>query len=639
MQPYLESLNDPQRQAVLHTEGPLLIAAGAGAGKTKTITTRIVHLIHQGVAPHEILAITFTNKAASEMRDRVLRALEHERRDTVPLLTTFHSLGVRILREHADKIGRSKTFAILDESDTVSLIKESLAEAGYDPKQYDAKKIRHTISREKGNFVNLEKYRDSVSNYMEEVIADVWTRYERKLASEHGFDFDDLLLHTVLLLKKYPDVRDAYHKRYRYLHVDEYQDTNEVQYEMTKLLVGKERNICVVGDTDQNIYGWRGARLKNMLHFEKDFPNATILFLEQNYRSTKTILKAANTVIAKNTVRVDKTLFTENEVGEPIGIFEAYDEGDEARFVADRANMLIKGGISPDHIAVLYRANFQSRVLEEYFLNENVPYQVLGTKFFDRREIKDMLSYLRAARNPEGLSDIKRIINLPARGIGKTTIAKLFAGQKADLPKSMQEKIASFYRTLEEIKTASEQQFPSEVIKYILQRSGLEASLKAGGSEELERLENIQELVSLATKYDALPIPEGIEKLLDDAALATDQDSLSENKNGVRLMTVHAAKGLEFAYVFITGLEQDLFPHKRGENQSIEDKEEERRLFYVALTRAEEKLYLSYTNIRTLFGNRQVNTPSEFLFDLPGELTEQERRVHSGGGVRTIYLD
>lgn len=638
MQPYLQSLNEPQRKAVLCTEGPLLIAAGAGAGKTKTITTRIIHLIHQGVHPENILAITFTNKAASEMRERVLRALADERRDTTPLLTTFHSLGVRILRAHADKIGRSRSFAILDESDTVALVKESLAEGGYDPKQYDAKKIRHSISREKGNFITVEKYRDAVVSPFEEVIADVWTRYEQKLTQEHGFDFDDLLLHTVLLLKKHPEVRDAYHKQYHYLHIDEYQDTNEVQYEMTKLLVNKDRNICVVGDTDQNIYGWRGARLKNMLHFEKDFPNAQILFLEQNYRSTKTILKAANTVIAKNTVRVEKTLFTENEVGETIGIFEAYDEGDEARFVADRANMLIKGGVSPESIAVLYRANFQSRVLEEYFLNENVPYQVLGTKFFDRKEVKDMLSYIRAARNPESLSDIKRVINLPARGIGKTTIAKLFAGQRDTLPKAMEQKIKDFYKILEEINVKTETLPPTQLLKYILDCTGLATALRGEGSDGLERLENIQELVSLATKYDSLPLGEGIEKLLDDAALATDQDSLKEEKTGVRLMTVHAAKGLEFPYVFITGLEQDLFPHKRGEQQSVEDKEEERRLFYVALTRAEKKLYLSYTNIRTLFGMRQVNTPSEFLFDVPGELTEQERR-NSGGNVRTIYLD
>ena len=596
---YLESLNDKQKEAVLYTEGPLLIVAGAGAGKTKTITHRIIHLIHQGIDPSQILAVTFTNKAAKEMRDRVAGLLSEpiHGQNSLPFISTFHSLGVYIIKENAHLIGLTKHFAIADEHDALVIIKDIMKERDIDPKQYEPRKIKSIISKSKGDFITSETFSQNVNGAMQSIVALIWKDYERKLKEERALDFDDLLLQTVLILKKYPEVKNNYQEKWKYIHIDEYQDTNEVQYELTKLLVNKDENICVVGDTDQNIYSWRGANIKNMLHFEKDFPNAKVIMLEQNYRSTKNIIEAANNVIKKNQYRVDKTLFTENVDGESIDIYEAYDEVVEAESVAEKIDDLLKGNIDPEEVAVLYRANFQSRVLEEALLGRQIPYQVLGIKFFERREVKDILSYIKAAYNKESLSDIKRIINTPTRGIGKVTLTKLFAGNFSDLPKTMQEKINMFYILLDKIREYTDIHTPSESIKYVIKESGLEDELSRGPSDDLERLENMRELVTLATKYDQMERGLGIEKLLEDASLASDQDTLMHKSKGVRLMTVHASKGLEFKYVFITGLEQDLFPHTRMDGKSKEDSEEERRLFYVALTRARQKLYLSYQEL------------------------------------------
>lgn len=636
---YLESLNEKQKEAVLYTEGPLLIVAGAGAGKTKTITHRIIHLIHQGVDPSQILAVTFTNKAAKEMRERVMMLLDEpvHRQNTVPFISTFHSLGVHIIKENAHLIGLTKHFAIADEHDTLVIIKDVMKERDIDPKQYEPRKIKSIISKSKGDFITSETFSQNVNSGIQSIVAVVWRDYERKLKEERALDFDDLLLQTVLILKKYPEVKNNYQEKWKYIHIDEYQDTNEVQYELTKLLVNKKGNICVVGDTDQNIYSWRGANIKNMLHFEKDFPNAKVIMLEQNYRSTKNIISAANSVIKKNQYRVDKTLFTENGEGESIEIHEAYDEIVEAEFVAEKINELFTNGIDPEEIAVLYRANFQSRVLEEALLGRQIPYQVLGVKFFERKEIKDVLSYIKASFNKESLSDIKRIINTPTRGIGKVTLTKLFSGKLAELPKGMQEKINIFYNLLDKIRDYSESHVPSECIKFVIKESGLEADLSKGSSDDLERLENMRELVTLATKYDLMYKNEGLEKLLEDASLASDQDTLMHKTKGVRLMTVHASKGLEFKYVFITGLEQDLFPHTRMDGKSKEDNEEERRLFYVGITRARQKLYLSYASLRTIFGSRQVNTPSEFIYDIPEHLTSFDQSGPKNS-ERVVYL-
>ena len=630
---YLDSLNEKQKEAVLYTDGPLLIVAGAGAGKTKTLTHRIIHLIHKGVEPQSILAVTFTNKAAKEMRERIIGMLDDK---DVPFVSTFHSLGVHIIKENSHLIGLNKYFTIMDENDALSIIKSIMKERGIDPKQHEPRKIKSIISKSKGDFITVENYNENVKSAFQSIIVMIWREYEAQLKKEKALDFDDLLLETVLILKKYPEIKKHYQEKWKYLHIDEYQDTNEVQYEMTKLLVSKDENICVVGDTDQNIYSWRGANIKNMLHFEKDYPNAKIVMLEQNYRSTKNIIEAANSIIEKNIYRVPKILFTENIIGEEISVCEAYDEQSEAMFVAEKIDELLKEN-SPEDIAILYRANFQSRVLEEALLNKQIPYQVLGVKFFERKEIKDLLSYIRLAYNKESLSDIKRIINIPARGIGKVTIAKLFANQISELPKGTQEKINNFYKLIDDIHLYIEKHKPSESIKYVIEKSGMKDELSHGTSDEQERLENMMELVTLAIKYDNLKNGEGMEKLLEDASLSSDQDTLMHKNKGVRLMTVHASKGLEFKYIFITGLEQDLFPHAKGNTKTKEDNEEERRLFYVAVTRAREKLFLSYASLRTIFGMKQVNMPSEFIYDIPAHLTIFEQ-AHSAGGEKIVYL-
>lgn len=652
--------------------GPLLIVAGAGAGKTKTITHRIVNLIKNGVAPEKILAVTFTNKAAKEMRERIINAISlfdsknnfspdsdparaaFASSSEIPFVSTFHSLGVYIIKENARILGLTKYFTILDEGDSISLIKETQKELAIDIKQYDPKKIKNIISREKGKFIHLADYVEnnsgSSTSGINKIVAQIWNLYEKRKMKENSLDFDDLLLKATKLLKDNKEIRKIYQEKWEYIHIDEYQDTNEVQYLMSKLLSENNKNICVVGDADQNIYSWRGANLKNILNFEKDYPNAKIILLEQNYRSTKNILEAANEVIKKNKYRPDKNLFTNNIVGEKIGLYEALDEGDEADFVATKileildsglGNAFSNGGERMPEIAILYRANFQSRALEEMMLHYNIPYQVLGVKFFERKEIKDTLAYLRAALNPDSLSDIKRIINFPTRGIGKVTLVKIFAGLKETLPIKTQIKINNFYQTLEEIKEKIQNEKVSQVIKFVVKKSGIENELENGGDEDLERLENIKELATLALKYDNLENGTGVEKLLEDASLASDQDSLminQENKKGVggiKLMTVHASKGLEFKYVFVTGLEDGLFPHQRQNEKGGEDEEEERRLFYVAITRARSKLFLSFANFRTIFGSRNINTPSEFISDIPGGLLEKEGEKNL---LKTIYL-
>ena len=651
MEEHLHGLNDRQKEAASHVDGPLLIVAGAGAGKTKTITHRIVNLIKQGISPDKILAVTFTNKAAKEMRERVINEIEKNAKgqNSTPFVSTFHSLGVYIIKENARLLGLTKYFTILDDGDTNSLIKETLKELGIDPKMYDPKKIKGIISREKGKFVNISDYAESNSmNTMGKIVAQVWNIYETKKMKENSLDFDDLLLKAVKLLKENEEVRKMYQDRWSHIHIDEYQDTNEVQYLMSKILSEKSKNICVVGDADQNIYSWRGANLKNILSFEKDYPNAKIVLLEENYRSTKNILEAANEIIKKNKYRPDKHLFTENKIGDKIGLYESIDETDEADFIATKI-LELQDNVKDDaavwslsEVAILYRANFQSRVLEEALLRYNIPYQVLGIKFFERKEIKDTLAYLRAALNRESSGDIKRIINFPARGMGKVTIAKIFAGEAESLPIKVRLKLQSFYETLDEIREKIKTEPASQVIKFTIKKSGIEHELSSGGDEEMERLENIKELATLALKYDNLENGAGIEKLLEDASLASDQDSLiergakKEEVNAIKLMTVHASKGLEFKYVFVTGMEDGLFPHqRRGDSGSPEDNEEERRLFYVAVTRAKEKLFLSFANFRTIFGSRQINSPSEFLGDIPGDLLEREGEK---GLIKTIYI-
>jgi len=621
---HLEGLNEEQKKAALTTEGPVLIVAGAGAGKTKTLTHRILHLIINGTPREKILAITFTNKAAREMRERVVELLKHNPK--IPFVSTFHSLGVHIIKENAELLKLPRHFNIFDKADSKKAIKDAILSLGIDPKE-NLEKIQHIISNEKGRGVDTKEYSDRESfDHISELTKKVWMKYEETLTREHALDFDDLLLKTLKLLKKYPDILEKYQDRFLYIHVDEYQDTNKVQNSIVELLAKKHRNLCVVGDTDQNIYSWRGAEIKNMLHFEKTYPEVKTFFLEQNYRSTQNILAVANEIIEKNHFRIPKKLFTKNLEGEKVGLFKARSEIDEAHFIAMKSKELIGKGVRDESIAVLYRANFQSRVLEDAFLSHGVPYQMLGTKFFERKEIKDCLSFIKASLNEASTGDFMRIINIPPRGIGKTTAQKIISGLEKDLPENTKIKINNFRRTLSDFKTILVTEKLSVAIKYIIKNSGQENMYQTKTEEDLERLENIMELVSLATKYDDYPGEEGVEKFLTDTALVSDQDSLDGEKRGVKLMTVHSSKGLEFDYVFISGLEADLFPHKKmyEVKNKGEDKEEERRLFYVAITRAGKKLFLTHALTRTIFGTPEINSPSQFLDDIPEKYTEEE---------------
>lgn len=636
-----ENLNSQQQKAVKSIEGPVLVLAGAGAGKTKTIVERIRHLIYTGVAPSSILAITFTNKAAREMRERIDQRL---RGDTSlnrpismperPFISTFHALGVHILREQSIKVGIKRHFAIFDRDDSKKAVREALLNIGLDPKTHDPSRIMGIISKEKGRGKNIEEYNDREDaglpagrqGYFQDLVKQVWMKYEKILSRDNALDFDDLLLKTMNILEQDWSVREFYREIWRYIHIDEYQDTNSVQNKISKMLVGKDQNICVVGDIDQNIYSWRGAELKNILNFENDYPKAQIITLEENYRSTKTILDAANAVIEKNKIRRKKNLFTENTSGDKISLFRGFDEQSEAEFIATKTEELIKKGTLPEETAVLYRANFQSRVLEEAFINHDIPYQILGTRFFERKEVKDIVSHLRAALSPDSLSDLKRIINVPARGIGKTTILKVFSGDESSLPAAMKTKLSNFRNLMKEIEKISREKKPSETISFIIKRSGLEEEWREGGDEGQARLENAYELSNFASRYDNLSPEEGVLNFLADAALQSDQDEMKDEVKAVRLMTVHASKGLEFDVVFIAGLEDGLFPYQEmdEENTSPEEQEEERRLFYVAITRARKKVFLSYVQTRTLFGRKQVNIPSEFIFDIPESLMEEE---------------
>jgi DNA helicase II / ATP-dependent DNA helicase PcrA len=643
---HLEGLNEAQRNAVLTTEGPLLVLAGAGSGKTRVITHRIIHLILQGVPPERILAVTFTNKAAKEMRERVMHLIathksgERATDSGTPLVTTFHALGVRMLREHHDVFGLRKQFTIYDRGDSLSAIKKGMEKAGHDPKQFEPRRILSIISRAKGDAVTQTDFMSSARTYPERVAGEVWLHYDAILKEEHALDFDDLLAKTLSMLKSNPPILEEYRKRFTYVHVDEYQDTNRVQYEIARLIVGDRANLCVVGDVDQNIYSWRGADIKNILQFERHFPNAKIIMLEENYRSTQTIIAASNDIIEKNVNRPLKKVFTNNHEGELISLYAAMGGQEEAEYVALTAKNLIKNGAFPSEIAILFRTNFQSRALEEAFINYDVPYQMIGTKFFERKEIKDVLSFLRFALNPSSTADLVRIINTPARGIGKVTLMKIVEGGRDTLPTKTREKVDVFYALVEEIASYAKEHPVHETLAFIMRKTGMEDEFKTGGEEGLERLENVRELVTLGTKYREYEPEEAIEHLLEDSALGSDQDEMKEKEefDAVRLMTIHASKGLEFPYVFITGLEEGLFPHERiGSNEGI-DEEEERRLFYVALTRAKKKVFLSYAHMRTIFGSQRVNAPSSFLRDIRSELLESSNPAESGY-ERTIYLD
>jgi DNA helicase II / ATP-dependent DNA helicase PcrA len=680
------ALNSKQQEAVVATEGPLLILAGAGAGKTKTVTHRILNLIEQGTAPSAILAITFTNKAAKEMRERVEhlisttsginRPISLNSYTERPFLSTFHALGVHIIKENSARLGIPRHFTIYDRSDSKRAVKEAVESAQLDPKQFEPGAILNAISRQKGDGVTIAEFKNKARTagprgYYEQVISDVWEKYEATMAKEKSLDFDDLLLKTAMLLKNDTVVREHYQKLWKYIHVDEYQDTNKVQYMIATSLAASHRNICVVGDIDQMIYSWRGADIQNILNFEKDYPEAKVILLEENYRSTQTILAAANNIIKKNRIRREKNLFTKNVEGDKIELTVSYNEDEEARTVAEKVRDLIENGptgsiepggstkeVEPREIAILYRANFQSRILEEAFLKKNVPYQVLGTRFFDRKEVKDVISFIKASLNRDSVSDLVRIINVPPRGIGKATILKVvestIAGKEPAVGPALKVKVGQFMSMLDRVKHTALTQPPSTLVKYIIRESGMEAAYRNGTAEDQEKLENLRELASVAAQYDDIAMtpkdpnnPDAIagneaaiEALLVNTALATDQDEMQKDNNAVKLMTVHASKGLEFDYVFITGLETDLFPHKRLNEAKVTESEaeEERRLFYVAITRARKKVYLNYAQLRTIYGSQKVNAPSEFIADIGDDLIESEV-VEEARGVKAIFID
>jgi DNA helicase-2/ATP-dependent DNA helicase PcrA len=634
---YLESLSDPQKAAVTSIDGPLLIVAGAGAGKTKTLTARIAYIIEQGTNPASILAVTFTNKAAREMRERVASLLAHKKLHSMPVVSTFHSLGVMILRDFGHKLNLKRGFAVLDDADTLTLIKECLRELDISPKEHDPKMFRSVIAKEKEKG---KVYTDmSAHNHNSEMIKNVWRLYEEKKEKSGGVDFTDLISLPIKLLRENNDICEHYKKRFTHIHVDEYQDVNDQQVELIQLLLGEHNNICVVGDADQTIYTWRGASVHHILSFEKKFSPCHVILLEENYRSTPVILGAANNVVSKNQERVPKNLYTNKIGGEKITILECVDEYDEARFVLKNVQELMNSGIDVNNIAILYRANYQSRVLEEAFLGAGVPYIMLGTKFLDRREVKDLVAFIRLSINQNSIPDLVRAIGAVSCGIGKTTLAKILTDGKNSLTGKTAILAQNFFNKIEKIYLEVNSKKPSEALVFAIKHSGLEDEIKKEGEAGVERLENIKELVSLASNYDGYGA-DGMDLFLEHISLY-DADRSDNKTEGVRLMTVHSAKGLEWDYVFITGLEQDLFPHARDELASKAENEEERRLMYVALTRAKKKLYLSYAQLRTIFGQKRVETPSEFLYDIDESDKEviQSWAGNLYGTDRVVYLD
>ena len=627
---YLEGLNERQKEAVLQTEGPISVLAGAGSGKTKVLTTRIYHLIRQGVPPEKILAVTFTNKAAREMRERLSHELKEAvtvwNRESVPFVSTFHGLGRELLKEYGSLLGIHRHFVIFDRDDSVRAIKQALKVLDMDPKEIQPRMILSRISKAKGDGLSVETYKEKYGKegFHARIAADVWKLYNETLQKEKALDFDDLIVLPVKLLREHKELRQTLSDRFHYLHIDEYQDTNALQGELATYLAGEKQNIFVVGDIDQTIYTWRGATIDNLLEFEKTYNNARTIVLEHNYRSTKTIVEAANQIIEKNRNRKEKRSVTDNKEGKPVYIHAAESADAEAHFVAEEARKYISEGISPNEIGVLYRTNFQSRVLEEAFLRARIPYRLIGTQFLDRKEVKDVLSWVRLALDPSREADTIRAVQSPPRGIGKVTLGKLTAGRRDLLKPAEMAKVEAFETLLKTLHEAAATLPPSEFVRSVIELSGMRAHLEKGGDEDLERLENAQELVTLASRYDETPGLEGVSAFLADTALAGDQDEFDRPgkktvEEGVSLMTVHAAKGLEFSVVFVTGLEEGLFPHE-GVQEEERDEEEERRLFYVAMTRAKEVLYLTLARVRRIYGTDYLQEPSLFLHDIDASL-------------------
>ena len=623
----LDYLNDRQKEAVLYGDGPLLILAGAGSGKTSVLTKRVAYLIKErNVSPSNIVAITFTNKAAKEMKERIIKEVGKEGYDIQ--ISTFHSFGLRIIRENYEKLGYEKNFTIIDSDDSLTVVKKILKEMGIDYARFNPKFIKNQISSCKNEMVTPEKYKNLVNDELSDITYKVYKRYQDTLLRNNSLDFDDLLIKPIELFNKYKEVLENYQELFKYVFIDEYQDTNEAQYILSKMISAKYKNICVVGDDAQSIYSWRGANFKNILNFEKDYKNAKVILLEQNYRSTKTILNAANSVIKNNINKKDKNLWTDNGTGEKIKYVRTNDEKDEASYVTREIKNLVNNGVSLDDIAVLYRTNAQSRTIEEGFLNSNIPYRIVGAfAFYSRKEIKDLLAYLKLIYNTKDDVSLMRIINYPKRKIGAKTIENLSMDAVLN-GTSMFDVISSgkeleFKKLILEMKEKSEVLSLTETIDMVLDKSGIKSELESEHTLEADiRLENLNEFKSITKTFEEESGIASLEDFLNEVSLVSDvNDQKNDDLPKVTLMTIHAVKGLEYKYVFVIGMEENIFPHV---NSCEEDGgiEEERRLCYVAITRAKEKLYLVNALRRMLYGKTSVNMPSRFINEIDKDLID-----------------
>jgi DNA helicase-2/ATP-dependent DNA helicase PcrA len=652
---YLADLNPAQREAVLATEGPVLVVAGAGSGKTRVLTYRIAHLVAAvGVKPQEILAITFTNKAAGEMRERLETVVGGIARTM--WVMTFHAACGRILRREAPRLGYRSNFTIYDQADQVRLVKQCLEELDRDPKRFVPRGIHAQISNAKNQLVSPEEYKNRVASFYDQTVADVYELYQRRLLNSNAADFDDLLMLTVEVLDRFPEARKKWQKAFRYVLVDEYQDTNHAQYRLLQLLAGEHKNVFAVGDPDQSIYAFRGADIRNIMEFERDFGGAKQIALEQNYRSTNAILRAANAVISENRERKPKNLWSEMGEGDPVRVVEVEDEHAEARFVAAEIAGLVEGDFSGSEIAIFYRTNAQSRVLEDVLVRQDIPYQVIGgPKFYERAEIKDAIAYLQVIDNPSDAISLIRIANRPRRGIGDASLARLQTYADAhglslwDALEHPEEagcggaplKAIDKFRTFMQSSMAGALELPvPELLERVLEQSGYLEALEAERTIEAQgRTENLQELVGVTREYQENAESPTLSEFLQQISLFSDQDAIEEERSLVTLMTLHNAKGLEFRAVFLIGMEEGVFPHSRSiEEQGLE---EERRLCYVGLTRAQERLVLTHAAARSLWGSRGYNMPSRFLDELPQEEIERDRLRPSswtGYGAPTVTV-
>lgn len=654
---FVEGLNDRQKEAVLHTEGPLLILAGAGSGKTRVLTHRIAYMIEErDVFPNNILAITFTNKAANEMKERV-GSLVGDKIDDI-WIGTFHSICVRILRMNINKIGYDRSFTIYDSADQRTLIKECIKEQNVDKEMFKEKSILGTISSLKDKMMKPDTYINAnIGNYYDENVGRIYALYEKKLKQNNALDFDDLILKTIELLEKNLDVLDFYQRKFRYIFVDEYQDTNKAQYELIKLLSGRYKNLCVVGDDDQSIYRFRGADIRNILDFEKDFPDTKIIKLEQNYRSTKNILTVANSIIKNNNERKNKKLWTDNTNGSPVILSKRFDEKDEANFAAETIEKLVnEGKYKLSDFAILYRTNAQSRAFEEIFMRKNISYKIVGgLKFYDRKEIKDIIAYLRLIQNPVDDISFRRIINVPKRGIGAATIEKIenYASKTGeslysaildveDIPgisKRAINNLTKFTDMINKFMAMKEILGLKDFIEEVVNSTGYISELeKEDTIEATTRIENLKEFISVAVDFEMMEEEGSLEEFLSSISLLSDVDNMEETDESVTMLTVHSAKGLEFPVVFLVGMEDGLFPMGRALDSESE-LEEERRLCYVAITRAEELLYITHANLRTIYGNTTYAASSRFLKEIPESLVQdgnKEEKLNKKDGLSNM---